>query len=127
MLTLSTFKLQLDNLHFFELLYYTTTFTIKIKIMQRLITVSIDTTQLIKIPNDPFSINDVDSVNDLLADGWEIEEWDFLKEDDGDGKILLLITLNDEMKFSDEDDIFDEDFEEDEDDDEEDIEEERKL
>ncbi len=99
--------------------------------MQRLITVSVDTTQLIQNPNDPFSLNEVDSVNDLLALGWEIEEWDFLKEDSGDGQILLLVTLNDEMMFGDEEsDLEDDfDFEDDGDDDGEDeeIEEGKKL
>lgn len=102
--------------------------------MQRLVTVSVDTTQLSKNPNDPFSINEVDSINDLLAVGWEIEEWDFLKEDSGDGQILLLVTLNDEMMFGDEEDGFEDDFDfdddeenEEDDDEEEDIEEEKKL
>jgi len=102
--------------------------------MQRLITVSVDTAQLTTNPNDPFAINDVDSVNDLLALGWEIEEWDFLKEDSGDGQILLLITLNDDMLFGDDDNDIDDDFDfdddeenEEDDDEEEDIEEEKKL
>jgi len=100
--------------------------------MQRLITVSVDTTQLTKNPNDPFSINEVDSVNDLLAAGWEIEEWDFLKEDSGDGRILLLVTLNDEMMFGDEESDLEDDFDfdddgEDDEDDEKEIEEEKKL
>jgi hypothetical protein len=77
--------------------------------MQRLITVSVDIKQLLKSPTNPFSINEVDSVNELLEQGWEIEEWDFLKEDSGDGQILLLVTLNDEAMFGDEDDI-DDDF-----------------
>ena len=75
--------------------------------MQRLITVSVDIKQLLKSPTNPFSINEVDSVNELLEQGWEIEEWDFLKEDSGDGEILLLVTLNDEAMFGDEDDIED--------------------
>ncbi len=101
--------------------------------MQRLITVSVDTTQLTLNPNDPFSINEMDSVNDLLAAGWEIEEWDFLKEDSGDGQILLLVTLNDEMMFSDEESDLEDDFdfedegEDDEDDEGGEIEEEKKL
>ena len=87
--------------------------------MQKLITVTIDTNQLIKIPNVPFSINEVDSVNELLELGWEIEEWDFLKEDGGDGQILLLVTLNDDVMFdNDEEDDFD--VEEADDDDDED-------
>ena len=104
--------------------------------MQRLITVIIDTTQLTQNPNDPFSINEVDSVNEMLEAGWEIEEWDFLKEDTGDGQILLLVTLNDDMMFGGEENDFDDDFEDDEDEDDDDeddddeedkIEEEKKL
>lgn len=95
--------------------------------MQRLITVSVDTTQITQNPNDPFSINEVDSVNDLLAAGWEIEEWDFLKEDSGDGQILLLVTLNDDMMFGDEESDLEDDFDfEDDDDDDDDIEEAKK-
>jgi hypothetical protein len=86
--------------------------------MQKLITVTIDTNQLIKIPNVPFSINEVDSINELLQLGWEIEEWDFLKEDAGDGQIVLLVTLNDDAMFGDEDGEDDFDFEDDEDEDE---------
>jgi|GEM_PF-1797631 len=132
--TSTTFKLQLDNLLFFELVCYTAIFNLNIYIMQRLITVIVDTTQLIQNPNDPFSINEVDSVNDLLAAGWEIEEWDFLKEDTGDGQIVLLVTLNDDMMFGDEESDLEDDFdfddgEDDEEDDgeEEEIEEEKKL
>lgn len=91
--------------------------------MQKLITVSIDTTQLLKDPNNPFTINEVDNVNEMLEAGWEVEEWDFLKEDEGNGQILLLVTLNDDAMFDDEDDEFDENFEFDEDDDMEDEEE----
>ena len=88
--------------------------------MQKLITVSVDTKQLLKSPTNPFTINEVDSINELLNQGWEIEEWDFLKEDDGDGEILLIVTLNDEAMFDDEDvDEFDDEFDFDEDEDEE--------
>jgi hypothetical protein len=64
--------------------------------MQKLITVSVDTNQLMETPGNAFAINEVETVNELLELGWEIEEWDFLKEDAGDGKILLLVTLNDD-------------------------------
>ena len=78
--------------------------------MQRLVTVSIDSKQLLKDPNNPFTINEVDTINEMLEHGWEIEEWDFLKEDSGDGQILLLVTLNDEAMFADEEDEFDGEF-----------------
>ena len=86
--------------------------------MQKLITVSVNTQQLIQSPTNPFTINEVDSINELLEQGWEIEEWDFLKEGEGDGEILLLVILNDEEMMDRFDDEFDEEFDEEEDDDE---------
>ena len=83
--------------------------------MQKLITVSVDTKQLLQSPDNPFTINEVDSVNELLELGWEIEEWDFLKEGEGDGEILLLVILNDDAMF-DREDEFDDEFGFDEDD-----------
>ena len=67
--------------------------------MQKLITVSVDTNLLMEAPGNAFAINEVEAVNELLELGWEIEEWDFLKEDAGDGKILLLVTLNDDAVY----------------------------
>ncbi|MEP7142606.1 MAG: hypothetical protein ABI707_07040 [Ferruginibacter sp.] len=77
--------------------------------MQKLITVSVDTKQLTQSPTNPFTINEVDSINELLEQGWEIEEWDFLKEGEGDGEILLLVILNDDSMF-DREDEFDDEF-----------------
>src|SRR4051812_20204009 len=87
--------------------------------MQKLITVSVDTKQLKQSTTDPFAINHVDSVNELLEQGWEIEEWDFLKEGGNDGEILLMVILNDDAMF-DNDDEFNDEFDFDDDDDEED-------
>lgn len=78
--------------------------------MQRLVTVSVDLKQLMKDPHSPFTINEVDSINELLEQGWEMEEWDFLKEDTGDGQIFLLVTLNDDAMFGNQDDEFEEEF-----------------
>lgn len=86
--------------------------------MQKLITVSVNTQQLIQSPTNPFTINEVDSINELLEQGWEIEEWDFLKEGEGDGEILLLVILNDDAMMDRFDDEFDEEFDEEEEDDE---------
>jgi hypothetical protein len=98
--------------------------------MQKLITVSVDTEQLKQSPTNPFTIHEVDSINELLEQGWEIEEWDFLKEGEGDGEILLLVILNDDAMFDREDEFNDEfgfDDEEEMDDDEQDeIEDEKK-
>ena len=84
--------------------------------MQKLITVSVDTKQLKQDPADPFTISHVDSVNELLEQGWEIEEWDFLKEGGADGEILLMVILNDDAMF-DREDEFDNEFDFDDDDD----------
>ena len=88
--------------------------------MQKLITVGIDLRKLPKAIGTPFSINEVEAINEMLLKGWEIQDWDFLKEDNGSGEIVLLVTLDDSM--IDEDDEFDDDFsfdlDEDEDDDE---------
>jgi hypothetical protein len=43
----------------------------------------------------------VEGINELLEQGWEIEEWDFLKEDAGNGMILLIVILNDNSMYMD--------------------------
>ena len=78
--------------------------------MQKLITVTVDTKQLVHSPTNPFTINEVDSINELLEQGWQIEEWDFLKEGEGDGEILLLVILNDDAMFDNDDEEFDDEF-----------------
>ncbi|MBC7889795.1 MAG: hypothetical protein H7Z13_18110 [Ferruginibacter sp.] len=85
--------------------------------MQKLITVSVDTKQLLQSATNPFTINEVDSINELLEQGWEIEEWDFLKEGEGDGEILLLVILNDDAMFDEDEDEFEDEFGLDDDDD----------
>src|SRR3954462_9633917 len=87
--------------------------------MQKLITVSVDAKQLKPSATEPFTINEVDSVNELLEQGWEIEEWDFLKEGGDNGEILLMVILNDDAMF-DREDEFDNEFDFDEDDDDDD-------
>ena len=78
--------------------------------MQKLITVTVDTKQLSQSPNNPFTITEVDSINELLEQGWEIEEWDFLKEGEGDGEIILLVILNDDAMFDEDDEDFNNEF-----------------
>ena len=43
----------------------------------------------------------MEGINELLEQGWEIEEWDFLKEDAGNGVILLIVILNDNAMYVD--------------------------
>ena len=89
--------------------------------MQKLITVSVNTKLLSQSAGKAFTINEVDSINELLQQGWEIEEWDFLKEGTSDGEILLLVILNDNQMFDEDDEMEEEfDFDDDDDDDEDD-------
>ena len=90
--------------------------------MQKLITVSVNTQQLVKSTTDPFSINEVDSVNELLEQGWEIEQLELLNGASGDGEILFLVILNDDLMFDEEDDERDNSFGFDDDDDDDDLE-----
>jgi hypothetical protein len=77
--------------------------------MQKMLTISLDTKQIKRTAGTPFTIQEVESLNEWLALGWEIEEWDFLKEGETDGDIVLLVILNDDAIYQ--DDEFDEDFE----------------
>jgi hypothetical protein len=69
--------------------------------MQKLLTASVDVKQLVQGLKSPFTITAVEGINELLEQGWEIEEWDFLKEDAGNGMILLIVILNDNAMYMD--------------------------
>ena len=43
----------------------------------------------------------------MLELGWQIEEWYFLKEGETDGQVVLLVILNDEIQFENEEGEFD--------------------
>jgi len=86
--------------------------------MQKLITVSVDTKQISRTAGSPFTINEVEGINEWLNLGWEIEEWDFLKEGGTDGDIVLLVILNDNALNDDDDEYFDNDFNSEDDEDE---------
>ena len=86
--------------------------------MQKLITVSVDTKQISRTAGSPFTINEVEGLNEWLNLGWEIEEWDFLKEGGDDGDIVLLVILNDNALNDDDDEYFDNDFNSEDDEDE---------
>ena len=75
--------------------------------MQKVVTVAVDTSQLKPGKSVPFAINDLTEINELLELGWQIEEWDFLKEGETDGQVVLLVILNDEIQFENEEDEFD--------------------
>ena len=78
--------------------------------MQKVITIAVDTTQLNAGKSTPFAINELTEINELLELGWQIEEWDFLKEGETDGQVVLLVILNDEVQFENEEDEFDLDY-----------------
>ena len=80
--------------------------------MQKLLTVAIDAKLLINGLQAPFKITEVVAINELLEQGWEIEEWNFLKEEAGTGVIILIVILNDSSMYVDADELS-EDFDSD--------------
>ena len=75
--------------------------------MQKVVTIAIDTTQLSQGKGTPFAVSELTEINEFLELGWQIEEWDFLKEGETDAKVVLLVILNDEQMFENEDHDFD--------------------
>jgi hypothetical protein len=73
--------------------------------MQKLLTVAIDAKLLIIGLHSPFNITEVEAINELLVQGWEIEEWNFLKEEAGTGVILLIVILNDSSMYVEADEL----------------------
>ena len=79
--------------------------------MQKILTVSIDTLQIQRPVNTPFAIQEVEMLNEWLALGWQIDEWEFLKKPEADGNIILLVILSDDAIYNNDD--FDDEFESD--------------
>lgn len=73
--------------------------------MQKLLTVAIDAKLLINGLHSLFNITEVEAINELLVQGWEIEEWNFLKEEAGTGVILLIVILNDSSMYVEADEL----------------------
>lgn len=82
--------------------------------MQKVVTIAVDTTQLYQGKTGPFSVSELDEINEFLELGWQIEEWDFLKEGESDGQVILIVILNDDTMFENEEDDFDMEFDQDE-------------
>ena len=82
--------------------------------MQKIVTITLDTTQLAQGENGPFSVSEVDAINSFLELGWQVEEWEFLKEGEMDGQVILLVILNDNLMYEEEATEFDLDLEEEE-------------
>jgi hypothetical protein len=73
--------------------------------MQKLLTVTVKAKQLIEGVKSNFKVDEVEGINELLENGWQIEEWNFLKEEAGTGVIILMVILNDSSIFIDEDEL----------------------
>ena len=73
--------------------------------MQKLLTVTVNAKQLIEGVKSNFKVEEVEGVNELLEQGWQIEEWNFLKEEAGSGLIILMVILNDSSVFIDEEEL----------------------
>ena len=82
--------------------------------MQKIVTIAIDTIQLSPGKATPFAVNELTEINEFLELGWQIEEWDFLKEGETDGQVVLLVILNDDEMFENDEDDFETAFDEDE-------------
>lgn len=91
--------------------------------MQKLLTIAIDTTQLNTGKLTPFEVTEITEINEHLELGWQLEEWDFIKEGETDGQVVLMIVLNDDTMYENQEDDFDTEFQADGDFDEEDEEE----
>lgn len=85
--------------------------------MQKIVTIAIDTTQLKSGKATPFSVTELEEINEVLELGWQIEEWDFLKECDANGQVIILVTLNDNLVYADDGEDFNTEFEVDDDED----------
>jgi hypothetical protein len=73
--------------------------------MQKLFTVTVNAKQLIEGAKSNFKVEEVEGVNEFLEQGWQIEEWNFLKEEAGSGLIILMVILNDSTMFIDEEEL----------------------
>lgn len=65
--------------------------------MQKVIAFSIDVNQLVSRADETFSITEPVAFNELLQEGWEIEDWSFLTDDPVNGKMPMLVILNDDL------------------------------
>ncbi len=65
--------------------------------MQKVIAVAVNVNQLVSQSDQTFSMMELEELNDLLAEGWEIEDWSFLTDDPVNGRMPMLVVLNDNM------------------------------
>ena len=74
--------------------------------MQKVIALSINLDQLMVRSDETFSISEPGALNELLQEGWEIEDWSFLTDDPVNGKIPMLVVLNDNMLAANEEEVW---------------------
>jgi hypothetical protein len=65
--------------------------------MQKVIAVAINVNQLVAQSDQTFAMAEPEELNDLLAEGWEIEDWSFLTDDPINGRMPMLVVLNDNL------------------------------
>ncbi len=65
--------------------------------MQKLVTVTVDIAALQSQSEGSFSVREIDAVGELLAEGWNIESWEFITGDQEVSKAVILMLLNDGM------------------------------
>lgn len=65
--------------------------------MQKVIAVAINVNQLVSQSDQTFTLTELEELNDLLAEGWEIEDWSFLTDDPVNGRMPMVVVLNDSL------------------------------
>ena len=63
--------------------------------MQKLLTVAINLEKLRGAAQGTFTITDVEEINNLLQEGWIIEEYEFLSGGEDNEQAVVLFILND--------------------------------
>jgi hypothetical protein len=81
----------------------------KLRVMQKVITFSIDVNQLVARSEETFSVVEPIALNDLLREGWEIEDWSFLTDNPVNGKMPMLVVLSDDIFAEGEEELWEED------------------
>lgn len=74
--------------------------------MQKVIFISIDVQELVAANHETFSFSSCEELNELLEDGWELEEWSFLLDDPIDNKVPIMVVLNNDMVTEDADELW---------------------
>lgn len=65
--------------------------------MQKVVAISVNVNELAAQPDKVFSMIELEGLNELLAGGWEIEDWSFLTDDPVNGRMPMLVILNDQL------------------------------